>query len=288
MAIEWHGEKMLPTKLPELIYKLIPAQIAREGVKIISHPKKGDTKYPVLGCIRYPESDLDIYTIDLYPTVIIHEADRIPFSGTRHCNFWTYFLDVMLHEIGHAVTYENVGLPGVENYHRSHEARSIIERKAEEWKDNIFEKVKSRDPRAGQPEGWIGGLPGIYMLKELKSYKSGHSLSSSLTNARINCYRSYKCKGQYTLSDVVYETLSHFCKYDVRVRDSEKVRRLAKIECQKIGINRFHKDKAGRMHRYFNHREKETLKQALAEKIIEKNLFTPIRSIACQPTSNED
>ena len=157
--MECYGEKMLPNGIPELIYQVVPYDIIR-NLKIIAHNKKKERGVRA-------QVDCDDCIINLYPTVIMagsrREVDII--EGVLSFNYWIEFLRVILHEIGHIATSEKIADISTEEYKLRGEKYFYVERLADDWAASKIDKIKKRDNRVGQPKGWIGGLPGVYIIR---------------------------------------------------------------------------------------------------------------------------
>jgi hypothetical protein len=259
--MEFYGEKMLPNGLPELIYQVTPDEI-REKLKVIVYPKKKERG--VQGSCR---GNVDGLIIRLYPTVIAFHHRG---NGVLSFQYWMKFLQVTLHEIGHLVdhlsdrpwTYKTQYISD-RMYKENSAAHAFVEKFAEDWCNQMIEKIASRDPRLGQPTGFIGGLPGIYLLRNKSDY----------WKFRDN-YRAYRAGGQYTLSHLVDDITHH-----LNIRDHKtqllidgKIRRAILKE----DFNRIYVDHAGRNHLFFNHGELIYFRNEMNKKIpmIYKNIMT--------------
>ena len=104
--MEFHGEKLLPNGLPELIYQVTPDYL-RETIKVIAFPGKIDKE--TLG-VR--DSDGTNQVIKLYPATILHFIEK---SGVLSFNYWYKFLGTTLHEIGHAVDHTRNAQPDIQS-----------------------------------------------------------------------------------------------------------------------------------------------------------------------------
>lgn len=230
--MEFYNEKLLPRGLPELIYQVTPDSILKK-LKVITYPRK--ERKGILGCCGGNGTN---HIIKLYPTVIMRHSGG---HGVLSFQYWKEFLEITLHEIGHAVDHENN--PDRYNisegmYKNDFRTRSYIEEIANNWQNQMIEKIAFRDPRLGQPIGFIGGLPGIYIMRDKDdNYKS-----------RDN-YRAYRVGGQYTLTNLVNIACSNFNDWN----HDTQVRRMIKKGIE--GFNRIYVDKAGRKYFFFNHGE---------------------------------
>jgi len=236
---------MLPNGLPELIYKVTPDYL-REHLKVIVFSRKSDTYSGALGICC---SDGNNQVIQLYPTQILHFIEK---SGVLSFNYWYKFLEVTLHEIGHAVDHTRYADRTFKAqqitrrfYEESHDCHAFVEKAADDWCNMMMNIIASRDPRLGQPHGWIGGLPGIYLMRIMN--RQGEYQS------RIQNCRAYKSGGQYSLSHVVRKVCRCMRLHDEKTH--ALVRREILNEASRIGFSRIYTDKAGREHLFFNHGE---------------------------------
>jgi hypothetical protein len=127
-------------------------------------------------------------------------------------------------------------------YKENDEVHAYIEKYANDWCKQTTDKIASRDPRMGQPTRFIGGLPGIYLLRN----KQDH------WKFRDN-YRAYRVGGQYTLTQLIQVINNHYRIYDFEIQKHS--RRMIKKEIDKIGFNRIYVDNVSRKHLFFNHGE---------------------------------
>src|SRR5438132_14070105 len=106
--MEWHGERLLPRGLPELVYEVAPRWIARD-LKVIAYPRQ--KQRGILGCVGWDDG---WWVVELFPTVICRHlprplpeqcaTDHRDVVGTTRFNAWSAFLHTKLHEIGHVET----------------------------------------------------------------------------------------------------------------------------------------------------------------------------------------
>jgi hypothetical protein len=244
--MECYGEKMLPNKLPNLIYQVTPPQIIK-NLKLIVHSK--GQRWRIGGCI---DGEKGQYKIHLFPTVIMKHSLK---CGVISFAYWLQFLKTTLHEIGHAVTDNNFSQ---ELYDNNLQYQNYVESLANNWRDEMLKKIASRSPRLGQPEGWIGGLPGIYILRHCKHENNIYY------NEPLNNYRAYMCGGQYSLSDLVSEICSFYRVYGEH--NKRKIMRMIKKESLHMGITRHYIDKANRKHLFFNYGEAMVIKKNVISK----------------------
>lgn len=236
--MECYGEKMLPRGLPELVYQITPPEISKD-LKIISfNNSKGKGAKGRVGC------DNNYYIMELFPTVIISDNSNA-YSGTQSFCYWLGFLRTILHEIGHIVTNELVSETYHQRYEHDSKSHDYIEKLADDWRDQAIEKIASRDNRLGQPEGWIGGLPGIYILRRGKIRDNTFGRFES---RRVKDIRAKKCGGQHGIDDITKLVWADSpCKW--------KVHCVIKEVATGMGIYRAYFDSAGRKHLFFNHNE---------------------------------
>lgn len=247
--MEWYGEKMLPRGLPELVYQITPPEILKD-LKVISFNRK--KKKGGGGCIDWIN---DHWRIKLYPTVLL--ASGFESYGTQSFRYWYIFLKTMLHEIGHATTSEMISRTCRQRYDHDSQCHKFIEDLADRWRDNAIEKIAYKDPRLGQPIGWIGGLPGVYLLKGIRISRRD-DLFGTFKNKQIKNFRAKKCDGQYGIDDIVqmgwikpYE----FPALIIRRRMYRTIKRVA----SNMGITRTCFDGAGRKHLFFNDGEAKAI-----------------------------
>jgi len=247
--MEWFGEKMLPNGLPNLTYQIVPGWLSKR-LKIVVHSRvqqkgwkgwKGDV-VRINGYFR----------INLYPTVILKDWSG---KGVRSYKYWHDFLRVILHEIGHAMTHDKRRHISDTQYWKDSNARSYVERLADNWCYSTMDKIGRRLPRLGQPEGWIGGLPGIYLMRYLESSKANKTF---YVPNMVQNYRATKCHGQFTFSDVADE-IRNRNKIDYSNTNMIKVKQIIKKVSPSLGINRHYIDRAGRKHLFFNYGESKLI-----------------------------
>lgn len=236
--MEWYGEKMLPRGLPELVYQITPPEILK-GLKVISLNKR--RKKGLAGQVG---NDDNYWIIQLYPTIILKRGfgGRV---GTQSFRYWFEFLGTTLHEIGHIMTKELVPKVCQQRYEHDSKSHDYIEKLADDWRDQAIERIGSRDPRLGQPLGWIGGLPGIYILRKSKIRDNTYGRFESI---RMKDIRAQKCGGQHGIDDIA-QMVWEYSPYKWRIF------RIIKEVASNLGITRAYSDSAGRKHLFFNHGE---------------------------------
>ncbi len=116
-------------------------------------------------------------------------------------------------------------------------------------------KIASRNPRLGQPYGWIGGLAGRYILRHAERAKKTEQIPNNDFSQRIISIRAHRCGGQLTLTDIFSEFLKPFYYPGLEKKVQTRLRRLTKKEVARLGIIRTFKDSAGREHFFFNYGE---------------------------------
>ncbi len=243
--MRWYGEKMLPKGLHELVYQVTPLEIS-EDLKIICYNKKRER-----GTSGQVSDNGNYFIIELFPTVIIRRSASA--YGTQSFLYWLEFLKVTLHEIGHIITEPMIPKVCWQSYHHNYENRQYIEDFADNWKDQMIEKIASRDNRLGQPLGWIGGLPGIHILQKSKANreyvkKYGDNTFGKADNLRVKDIRALKCGGQHGIDDIT-KVVWAYSPY------KRKIHRIIKRVTSSMGIRRAYIDSAGRKHLFFNHGE---------------------------------
>jgi len=272
--VEWHGEKMLPRGLPELVYEVTPNWIL-PNLKVIVHPKKAE-RGSANGCVGWQDN---WWHIDLYPTRILHSADRSgPKLAVISFWYWQAFLNLMLHEIGHIVTYPESLKTLDLRYWLDWDYQEYVEWMANVWCEATIDKIATRDPRLGQPEGWIGGLAGIYLGRFIERGKADSKSSDSVNLTRINNYRGYRCGGQKTLTHVVISFVRNYLNldsYDIP-RYARILRRHVKRILPELGITRHYIDSNDRKHLFFNYGESILVINELRRYVLEKNLMDSI------------
>jgi len=261
--MEWFREKMLPRGLTELAYEIVPGWISPR-LKIITLPKQRLPKQKYLyiaGEMIYKNGN---YIIKLYPTVILVKV--LNGEGVRSFRSWVSFLKIFLHELGHVMTHYKWKHISLEEYHGNENSWNYVESLANQWRDITLNKIASRDSRLGQPIGWIGGLPGIYMNRSndiAKKYLNNSSFTT-FDMGRINNYRAYRCDGQIKLSEVATKLWEEYNKildnfgYDEVIKKN-KINRIVKKISSDLAIQRVYIDKASRKHIFFNHGEADTV-----------------------------
>jgi len=158
------------------------------------------------------------------------------------------------------MTYDKWKYISNKEYWTNINSSTYVENLANQWRDITLNKIASRDSRLGQPIGWIGGLPGIYLMRphyirEQNRYDPGEMY-------RINNYRAYRCHGQIQLSEVVKKLCYEYkipCDYGNDVSKKNRISRIVKKVSSDLGIQRFYTDKAGRKHIFFNHGEADSV-----------------------------
>jgi len=255
--MEWFGEKMLPRGLTELAYEIVPGWISPR-LTIVTLPKK-EYKY-LRGEMSYHNGN---YIIKIYPTVIL--ADFISGIGVTSFQNWVSFLKMFLHELGHVMTYDKYKHISIKEYKENINCYEYIENLANQWCDITLSKIASRDSRLGQPIGWIGGLPGIYLKRsnDLAKKNLYNSSFSPFEMNRIDGYRAYRCDGQIKLLDVVKKLCTEYeIPWDYHgngLTRKNRITRIIKKINSDLGIQRFYTDKAGRKHIFFNHGEADSV-----------------------------
>ena len=272
--MEWHGEKMLPRGLPELVYEVTPNWIL-PNLKVISHPKKAE-RGSANGCVGWQDN---WWRIALYPTGILHSAQMSgPKLGVISFWFWQEFLRIMLHEIGHIVTYPKSLKRYDRRYWQDWNYREHVEWMADVWCEATNDKIATRDPRLGQPEGWIGGLAGIYLRRHIDFGKANSNSSCYFSLSRITNYRGYRCGGQQTLTHVMSSFVRDYLGLDLYgiPRHARILRRHVKRILPKLGITRHYRDSCGRKHLFFNVGESIAAINELRRYVLENSLMDSI------------
>jgi len=252
--MEWFGEKMLPRGLPELAYEIVPSWVSTR-LKIITLPKKEYAH--IRGLTSYSH---DNYFIRIYPTIILKDWKMRP--GVISFQDWCYFLEVFLHELGHVMTHDKWKHISEKEYCENSTSYEYVEYLADQWRDITLNKIASRDSRLGQPIGWIGGLPGIYLMRS--HYIREQDRYGPYEMKRINNYRAYRCHGQIQLLEVVNKLWNEYNKsydnfgYDEVIKRNKIYRMVKKISSD-LGIQRLYIDKTGRKHIFFNHGEADSV-----------------------------
>jgi len=271
--MEWHGEKMIPNGLPELIHQVTPNWIRQQSKVIVYSrlPKSiGDERR--LRGRTYPNGRWQI--IELFPTNILLDYKG---PGVTSFNYWLHFLDVLLRQVGQIATEEKlVGRFSYERYNSDFSYRDYIEAWAAVWKNMTKDVIASRDPRVGQPLGWIRGLAGIYIIRNTKMTLNSHGAQYCGKDLRrIQDIRAYKCRGQFTLTNVLSNFANMYLpKLDNKVpRFMRRLRRYAKKTAAKIGIKRSYTDTAGRKHLFFNYGEAMAMTDQLRRYVLENDLI---------------
>ena len=180
--IEWYNEKLLPRGLPELIYQICPRRVS--PLKIIVNRRKSEES--ICGSVK--KATKPHFHIELYPTVIFQDNQTYGQTvkwGVRSFRYWVIPLEVTLHEIGHCL--HIVGLLKIPS--RDEEEMANL------WAFQKMEVIGRRNPRLGQPDGFIGGLPGAYIIRK-RAQKLDFSQGPRAT-FNFDDYRAYKCGGQY-------------------------------------------------------------------------------------------
>lgn len=245
--MEWYRGKMLPVGLPELTYQIAPAWLSKH-LKIICYPRKKKGK---MGSISNKSGRFEM---QLYPTQILADCGS---EGVRAFSYWKKFLKIILHEIGHVMTQDKWHNVSSWQYENDHDRHLYVEKLADTWMDEMLDRIAIRDPRLGQPLGWIGGLPGVYILK---SSRFLHRVGDNYCREPLINYRAYKCGGQFSLTDLTDKILSPLGSpftFEKRMkfgwtRLEWRIKKLIKKEAPRMGISRHYIDKAGRKHLFFN------------------------------------
>jgi hypothetical protein len=254
--MEWHGEKMLPNGLPRLVYEIAPPLILK-NLKVISH-NRTEKNQTWVGSVVWQGG---YWKVDIYPTLILFHITGNE-CGTLSLICWKQILNTMLHEIGHIVTLGKVSWAFDRRYEDDEQFHQDIERLAYEWRDRVMEIIASRDPRLGQPPGWIGGLPGLYLLRRANIGREDGTFDKG-TCRRLKDFRAYRCGGQYGVDDVIWEAGRGCFSPVVKRRIRQRINRLA----PSIGITRNYVDGAGRKHLFFNHGEAVAMSAELVKTI---------------------
>jgi len=266
--LKWFGEKMLPRGLPELIYQVTPDWIL-DDLKVVVLPRK--EKKGVSGRIGWH----GCWLMRLYTTVILARTSHN--LGVRSFNYWLEFLRTALHEIGHIADPRNWAAGYGCRYENDHNYYFYIESLADAWRDKTIALIKSRDDRVGQPKGWIGGLPGIYLIRHSNWAKETQSKCDGKYQKRMADVRAYKCVGQMSLSHVAERFCSKLDIHSYEVTQSQKkLRRLIKKIAPDLGITRHYIDKAGRKHLFFTYGESIRVGEALLRTMKENGLLQHI------------
>ena len=240
--MEFYGDRLLPRGLANLMYEVTPPSV-RARMKVIALPKRARA-----GILASAAGRRSGYTIRFYPTVIL----RHPRHGdVQQFNIWRDFLHAALHELGHIETRQRYvryvfysdGQETDFHFHR------YIESLADAWAAEMTAKIASRNPRLGQPCGWIGGLAGRYILRHAEWAKKTEQMPNADFSQRIRSIRAHRCGGQLTLRDIFSEIPkpSYYSRLEKKVRT--RLRRLAKRETARLGIIRTFTDSAGRRDR---------------------------------------
>ncbi|RQD79915.1 MAG: hypothetical protein D5R96_09305 [Methanocalculus sp. MSAO_Arc2] len=257
-CVVWKGEKRLPTGMKAIVERAIPADVVKEGIRFFVHGKTPAVEKPsrALGVCRRrnpdvvdgetPQTEIHIFLWK----ILFHEHGGG--KGVNQYRAWKHTLDVILHEIGHAATREQFTNVSYEQYEQRGAEYSFVERLANEWRDDAIRAIVKKDPRLGQPEGWIGGLPGVYLSRQMKKRTPGEAWGRA-SNARINDYRAYRCGGQFTLTDAT-DHVKQLLPKDYNWREG-MLRDFIKREAPTLGITRHYVDGAGRKHLFFNYGE---------------------------------
>jgi hypothetical protein len=274
MKMEWYGEKMLPRGLPELLHQVTPHWIARDLKVITCHRDPFDpmSRTP-LGRVGWHDN---WWVITLFPTKILGSY-RNDSLGVPSFIYWLNFLEVALHEVGHIVTADRlVWRDDDRRYEEDNGYRRYIEDRADWWMETTKDTIATRDTRLGQSVGWIGGLPGLYLIRQGKmmmKYRSERSCSPRYHG--IQDVRAYRCGGQLTLTNVLYNFAKKYLpiSYYKVPRFIARLRRYVKKEAPKIGITRHYIDTAGRKHLFFNNGEAKAMVDHLREHVSKGDLI---------------
>lgn len=183
----------------------------------------------------------------------------------------------MLHEIGHIATFGKSMKTCMRRYWQDWHYREHVEWMADVWCEATKDKIATRDPRLGQPEGWIGGLPGIYLHRFKNTVKFDGKFDSYKWQVLQN-YRAYQCGGQLSLTEVVNGFFSDYLPppyYLSRRRSrlmTRRFRRKVKAIANTLAINRHYEDHSGRKHQFFNHGEYLAIVDELRKYILQNDL----------------
>lgn len=267
-GIQWKGEKLLPIGMKALIESNIPPEVVTDGLHFIVHGKVPSVEKTLQAFAVYRRGEPPEIHIFLW-RILFHKL--IEGKGSRQYRAWKGILDVALHEIGHAATREDIAHIPHEVYLERGREYHHIEDLANKWRDTAIEAIVKEDPRVGQPEEWIGGLPGVYLSPFLKTHP-GEPQWSSASLARINDYRAYQCGGQFTLTDAIGDIKS---KMPIGIGREGILRDFIKREAPALGITRHYVDGAGRKHLFFNYGE---LLKVADHVLVSPKFFTKVTS----------
>lgn len=250
---------MLPRGLPRLVYEIVHPTILK-NLKVICLNRKEERG--VKGRVGWHDG---YWRIKLYPTVILQGGSEL--RGTLSFGYWQEFLRVILHEIGHIMTNGMVSEMYYRQYDEDLECKRVVEHLADSWMDRAIEKIANRDPRLGQPLGWIGGLPGLYLIKWARICRADGDFYDAGSYGRIKDIRAYRCGGQYSIGDVMRMGWTGHSYLSPTI--NQRILRMIKRLAPSIGITRFYIDRAGRKHLFFNHGEAVTVSTEVGKAIPE-------------------
>jgi len=251
--MEFYGDRLLPRGLANLMYEVTPPSV-RARMKVIALPKRDRA-----GILASTSGRRSGYTIRFYPTVILQHPHH---GDVQQFNMWRDFLHTALHELGHIETRQRYVF-----YHERQETdlyfHRYIESLADGWATEMTAMIVSRNPRLGQPCGWIGGLAGRYILRHAKWAKKTEQMPNADLSQRIISIRAHRCGGQLTLSDIFSEIPKPSYYFRLEKKFRTRLRRLAKRETARLGIIRTFTDSAGREHLFFNYGEAKIVATAV-------------------------
>jgi len=264
--MEFHGVKLLPKGLPEIIAHLVPYDIYPD-TKVIALPRKG-MKFNgrggsgELGSVGFDHLTAS-YCIVLYPTLCCSNGGHgNDYPGTPSFRLWMGMLHVSLHEIGHMATYDlYYNLP--HDYEHHYENHRCVEELADDWMNDAMARILQVDPRLGQPPGALTGYPGI-LAYEMRS--NGGKPWDGFNPRRIADWRGLRCGGQVTINDIAEKlTLQEHPGYEVPpgyegwAKAKARYRRAVHKAAKELGIERCFVNKNSRRYLMFNVGEAEAV-----------------------------
>ena len=251
--MEFYGDRLLPRGLANLMYEVTPPSV-RARMKVIALPKRDRA-----GILASTSGRRNGYTIRFYPTVILQHPHH---GDVQQFNMWRDFLHTALHELGHIETHRRYVFESDREKADPHFHR-YIESLADAWAAEMTAKIASRNPRLGQPSGWIGGLAGRYILRHAERAKKREQTPNGEFWQRITSIRAHRCGGQLTLTDIFSEIPKPYYYYRLEEKVRARLKRLAKRETARLGITRTSTDSAGREHLFFNYSEAKIVATAV-------------------------
>jgi len=205
--ISFHGDRAVPPELCRLLYQTIPEDL---HVSVVFNNGRQHWRGLRGRCCNMNRRDMSWIEICLNPIYTglgwsthmgANWSERLGSSTARH---WYDLLVVCYHEFGHLATYGLVE-PGIAaGYNIDPEVHELLERLAENWKDQMINKLLDHDPRLAQPR-LLAGYFGARRARLMRPFWdfANRSTGGSWIAWLVKESRCYNTGGQLSAGDIL-------------------------------------------------------------------------------------